>query len=87
MCANLFAELVLQFKMSALFNTLKLHAFEHAINLVLVELHLVELSDAFKRLCLELLAGSDKFITVFLVKQHVIPLERKCVRWLWHVAS
>jgi hypothetical protein len=62
MCANLFAELVIQFEMSALFNTLEPHAFECAVNLVLVELRLKELGDTFKRLSLKLLAGSENLL-------------------------
>jgi hypothetical protein len=87
MCTNLFEELILQFEMSKLFETLKLHVFEHAVNFVLVELCLEELGDAFEGLCLELLASNDEFIMVVLMKQHVIPLEHERVRWLCHVAG
>jgi hypothetical protein len=72
---------------SCIFYTLYLHAFEPTVNLVLVELCLEEIGDAFEHLCLEFLAGSDKLIMVILVEHHVIPLERKRVRLLWHVAG
>jgi hypothetical protein len=95
MCPNLFAELVLQFEVSVLFNTLELHEFEHTINLVLFELRLKELGDAFEHLCLELLTGIDKLIMVVLVKRHVIieaqvhPKGLACCRpeGLWRYAA
>ncbi len=84
-CAHLVTELAFELEVSMLFDAFKLHAFEHAINLVLVELGFKELSDSFKHLGLELFAGSNKFVTVVLVKGHIEPLEHKCVQWLWHV--
>jgi hypothetical protein len=84
---NLVAKLVFHLEMSALFDALELHAFECAINLVLVELCLKELSDAVKSLGLELLAGNNKLVTIVLVEQHIKPSERKGFQWLWHVAS
>jgi hypothetical protein len=62
---------------------LKLHAFEHTVNLVLIELQLEELSDAFEHLGLELLAGSSKLVMVILVEPHGIPLENPMMVSLW----
>jgi hypothetical protein len=70
-----------------LFDVLELHAFEHTVNLNLVELCLEELGDAFVHLGLEFLAGRNKLITLVLVKQHIKPSEDKHVHWLWHVAG
>jgi hypothetical protein len=54
--------------MSALFDAIKLHAFEHTVNLVLVELRLEELGDTFECLGLKFLASGNKFVTVVLVE-------------------
>jgi hypothetical protein len=80
---NLVAELAFQLEVSVLFDALELHAFECVVNLVLVELHLEELGDTFKHLSLKILAGSNKLVTVVIVEQQVVPLEREHVRWLW----
>jgi hypothetical protein len=74
---NLVAKFAFHLEVSALFYALKLHAL--AINLVLDELCFKELGDAFKHLGLKLLAGSTKLVTFVFVKQHVKPLERKCI--------
>ncbi len=87
MRTNLVAKLTFHLEARALFDALKLHVLEHAINLVLVELCFKELGDGFKHLSLKLLAGGNKFVMVVLVKRHIKPLECKCVLWLQHVAK
>jgi hypothetical protein len=87
MCTNLVAELALQLEVSALFDVVELHAFEHTVNLVLVELPLEELGDAFECLGLKFLAGGKKLFMVLLVEQHIVPLEHERIRWHWHVAN
>ena len=74
--ANLVAELAFELEMSAFFDALKLHAFERAINLILVELGFKKLADGLKSLGLELLASGNKFVTVIFMKRHIEPLER-----------
>jgi hypothetical protein len=84
---NLVVELVFQLEVSTPFDALKLHAFERTINLVLVELCLKEFGDVFEHFGLEFLAGGNKLVVVALVEQHIKPLERERVQWLWHLVS
>ncbi len=72
---NLIGELVLEFELSALLDTLKLHAFMRTINLVCCKLGFEKLSDWLEGLCIKFPAHRDKLVAIVLVEQHVEPLK------------
>ncbi len=68
-------KLVFELEISVFLDMLELHAFEHIIVLLHVELSFKTLSDKLKALGLELFSCCRKLVTVVLVKQHVKSLE------------
>jgi hypothetical protein len=72
MSVNLIVKLVFEFELSALLDTLKLHAFEHTVILVRHQLGFKKLSDQFKGLGIKFPACCDELVAVVLVE----PLER-----------
>jgi hypothetical protein len=66
--ANLIGKLVFELELSAFLDTLKLHAFKHAVILVCCELGFKELGDRLEGLGLEFPAQHNKLVAVVLVE-------------------
>jgi hypothetical protein len=64
--ANLISKLVFELEVSTFLDTLKLHAFEHAVVFVCHELGFEELSDRLEGLSLEFPAHRNKLVALFL---------------------
>jgi hypothetical protein len=75
-CAKFITKLTFELQMSAFLDVLDIHALEHSLIFVLIELGYKKLSDRLESLGLEFLARYDEFVMVVYMKQHVKPLKR-----------
>ncbi len=77
--ADLFAKICLCFELCKFYDMLELHMLEHAIKLILIELSLEILGDAFDCLCVELFSVVDKLTVVVFMKHDIKSPEHKNV--------